>query len=218
MEFLCIDKIYPEFNIWEQFIKDYFLEALELDSLKNSHPIQVVVGHPSTISSIFDAISYDKGSSVIRMLNNYLGDQDFKKGMNLYLTRHQYGNAETEDLWAALSEASGKPVDKIMPTWTKQMGFPIISVKKIIQQGDEKVITMSYSKFWSDPKLKCSSIDSKWIIPLTVRKQSAPKEVASFSLVEEEPGKEFEITVPATAQEWVKVRSIRIGNSRNYSV
>jgi puromycin-sensitive aminopeptidase len=205
MEFLCVDKIFPEYCIWEQFVKDYYFEALELDCLRNSHPIQVSVDHPSTISSIFDSISYDKGSSVIRMLNNYLGDDTFKKGMNLYLTRHQYDNAETQDLWAALGEASGKPVSKIMSTWTKQMGFPLITVNKVTQVGDEKVLSLSYDKYWSCPKLKAKGSDFKWIIPLTVRKQSDPTGVATFSLVDEEPQKEFEVRVPASEKEWIKV-------------
>lgn len=63
--------------------------ALELDCLKNSHPIEVPVGHPSEIDEIFDDISYNKGASVIRMLHRYIGDDDFRKGMNIYLTRHQ---------------------------------------------------------------------------------------------------------------------------------
>lgn len=63
--------------------------ALELDCLKNSHPIEVPVGHPSEIDEIFDDISYNKGASVIRMLHKYIGDDDFRKGMNIYLTRHQ---------------------------------------------------------------------------------------------------------------------------------
>lgn len=66
-----------------------FCRALELDCLKNSHPIEVPVGHPSEIDEIFDDISYNKGASVIRMLHRYIGDDDFRKGMNIYLTRHQ---------------------------------------------------------------------------------------------------------------------------------
>ena len=86
------------------------MSALSLDALHNSHPIEVPVGHPSEIDEIFDDISYSKGASVIRMLHRYLGDADFRKGMALYLNRHAYKNTQTEDLWAALAEVSGKPV------------------------------------------------------------------------------------------------------------
>lgn len=86
------------------------MSALALDALHSSHPIEVPVGHPSEIDEIFDDISYSKGASVIRMLHRYLGDADFRKGMSLYLNRFKYQNTQTEDLWSALGEASGKPV------------------------------------------------------------------------------------------------------------
>lgn len=97
-----------------------YTRALELDCLKNSHPIEVPVGHPDEIDEIFDEISYAKGASVIRMLHHFIGDADFRKGMNIYLTRHQYKNTHTEDLWVALEEASSKPVANVMSTWIKQ--------------------------------------------------------------------------------------------------
>ncbi len=99
----------------------YYCKALELDSLENSHPIEVPVNDPSEIDEIFDEISYDKGASIIRMLYNYIGEDDFRKGMHLYLTKYQYDNACTNDLWAALGEASGKPIEAVMGTWTRQM-------------------------------------------------------------------------------------------------
>lgn len=121
VEYLCVDNLFPEFDIWTQFVTATYIRALELDCLENSHPIEVPVGHPSEIDEIFDDISYNKGACIIRMLHDYIGDADFRRGMNLYLTRHQYKNAFTEDLWAALEEASGKPVGAVMGTWTKQM-------------------------------------------------------------------------------------------------
>ena len=69
-----MDNLFPKFNIWTQFVADTFLEALELDGLDNSHPIEVPVGHPSEVDEIFDDISYAKGASVIRMLHNYIGN------------------------------------------------------------------------------------------------------------------------------------------------
>ena len=77
IEFLCVDHLFPEFNIWTQFVTDCLMPALELDSLHNSHPIEVPVGHPSEIDEIFDTISYCKGASVIRMLHHFVGDEVF---------------------------------------------------------------------------------------------------------------------------------------------
>ena len=73
MENLTTDALYPEYKIWEQFVPGTLLEALELDALKSSHPIEVEVGHPSEVDEIFDNISYNKGASVIRMLYNWIG-------------------------------------------------------------------------------------------------------------------------------------------------
>ena len=146
MEYLCVDHLFPEYEIWSQFVTDSYIPALELDALHNSHPIEVQVGHPSEIDEIFDDISYFKGSAVIRMLHHFIGDevffhnfceklilfyfysQLFRKGINLYLSRHSYKNTITDDLWAALEEVSSKPVGALMSNWTKQKGFPLISV------------------------------------------------------------------------------------------
>lgn len=128
-QFLVTDYLFPEYNIWSQFVNTYFLAALELDSLRNSHSIEVAVHNPSEINQIFDAITYNKGASIIRMLFHFIGNEKFREGMSLYLKRYQYGNTSTEDLWNALEEASKEPVAKIMSTWTKQMGFPLIKVE-----------------------------------------------------------------------------------------
>ena len=128
IEYLAVDHLFPEWEIWTQFVFSDFGRALSLDSLRHSHPIEVEVRHPSEISEIFDAISYSKGASVIRMLASYVGEDDFRRGLQVYLRRHQYGNASTEDLWQALAEESGKPVKAVMDTWTKQSGYPVLSV------------------------------------------------------------------------------------------
>ncbi len=74
VESLCVDHLFPEFKIWTQFVTDTSTPALDLDSLKNSHPIEVPIGHPDEIDEIFDDISYHKGAAIIRMLHNYIGD------------------------------------------------------------------------------------------------------------------------------------------------
>ena len=75
MEYLCVDHLLPEYQIWMQYVSHTFLPALELDALHNSHPIEVPIGHPSEVNEIFDEISYNKGSAVIRMLHRFIGDE-----------------------------------------------------------------------------------------------------------------------------------------------
>lgn len=87
MEYLCIDNIYPEWEIFDEFIGSALYNALNLDAMDSSHAIEVPVGHPSEIDEIFDAISYCKGASVIRMLYHWIGDANFRKGMHNYLKK-----------------------------------------------------------------------------------------------------------------------------------
>nr|CAB3456894.1 unnamed protein product [Digitaria exilis] len=128
MSHLAVDSFFPQWNIWTQFLDDT-TAGLKLDSLEESHPIEVEIHHASEVDEIFDAISYDKGASVIRMLQNYLGAERFQKALASYIRKFAYSNAKTEDLWAVLEEKSGEPVKNLMTTWTKQQGYPVINAK-----------------------------------------------------------------------------------------
>lgn len=130
IEFLAVDHLFPDWDMWTQFIAGEQQAALRLDALENTHPIEVPINHPDEIRSIFDAISYQKGASVIHMLYGYLGEKDFRDGLRGYLKTHAYGNTATVDLWTALEKASGKPVKSFMHAWTSQPGFPIVSVSE----------------------------------------------------------------------------------------
>lgn len=119
---------YPEWKVWESYVTDNLQSAMALDSLRSSHPIEVPVKRADEINQIFDAISYSKGSCVLRMISTYVGEDTFMEGVRRYLKKHAYGNTRTDDLWAALSEASGKKIDEVMTTWTKKVGFPVVTV------------------------------------------------------------------------------------------
>ncbi len=168
IEYLAIDYIFPEWDIWLQFVATEAGEAFELDSLKNTHPIEVTVGHPAEISEIFDKVSYAKGATVLRMLMSYLGEKVFQKGLQHYLSKHAYGNARTEDLWEALGEISGKPVSKIMENWTQKPGHPLISVRDKAKSGKLQLIQ---SRFFSSPISKKQTKDTTiWSIPVRAGK------------------------------------------------
>ncbi|XP_011304312.1 puromycin-sensitive aminopeptidase isoform X2 [Fopius arisanus] len=206
VEFLCVAHLFPEYDIWTQFVTDTYIKALELDGLKNSHPIEVPVGHPSEIDEIFDDISYNKGASVIRMLHSYIGDDDFRKGMNIYLKRYSYNNAETEDLWAALEEASNKPIRAVMSTWTKQMGFPVLKVDQR-QDGNDRILSLSQERFLADGSVDKEA--SLWMIPVSVSTSKSPGKVA-FNTVMSERSKEMVIK-DAPEGVWIKVNPGTIG-------
>jgi aminopeptidase 2 len=128
MSWYSCNEFYPEWKVWQTYVIDNLQGALSLDSLRSSHPIEVPVKRADEINQIFDAISYSKGSSVLRMISKYLGEDVFLQGVRNYIKKHAYGNTETGDLWAALADASGKPVQEVMDVWTKNVGFPVISV------------------------------------------------------------------------------------------
>ncbi|KAM3257102.1 hypothetical protein ACQJBY_049440 [Aegilops geniculata] len=157
MSHLAVDSFFPQWNIWTQFL-DSTTTALRLDSLEASHPIEVEIHHASEVDQIFDAISYDKGASVIRMLQSYLGAERFQKAMASYMKKYAYSNAKTEDLWAVLEKETGEPVKDLMTTWTKQKGYPVINAK--IKGND---IEIEQAQFLLDG----SSGSGMWIVPIT---------------------------------------------------
>ena len=112
--------------------------AFQLDSLRASHPIEVPVKNALEIDQIFDAISYLKGSSAIRMLSGHLGVETFLLGVSNYLKAHAYGNATTNDLWAALSDASGKDVNTFMVELPGSLRYMLCSFTYYRTHGFEK--------------------------------------------------------------------------------
>lgn len=207
MEFLCVDHIFPEFDIWSQFLIQCYSPALSLDSLNNSHPIEVPVKHPSEIDEIFDAISYQKGASVIRMLYTYIGDDNFRIGMKDYLNKFAYKNAATEDLWDSLEAASSKPVRKLMSGWTAQKGFPWLSVG-FAQDGDKVKLTLTQNKFAADGQVVPEESSMRWMIPVSAMTGSKSADLSSLCLLD---GDSSEVTVEGLGDSWIKLNPGTIG-------
>ncbi|XP_047051404.1 aminopeptidase M1-C-like [Lolium rigidum] len=154
---LAVDSFFPQWNIWTQFL-DSTTTALRLDSLEESHPIEVEIHHASEVDQIFDAISYEKGASVIRMLHSYLGADRFQKALASYIKKYAYSNAKTEDLWAVFEKETGEPVKDLMTSWTKQKGYPVINAKL---KGND--MELEQAQFLLDG----SSGPGMWIVPIT---------------------------------------------------
>ena len=171
----AVDHQFPEWDAWTQYVADDYLSALNMDSLHNTHPIEIDVKNPYEIRETFDAITYAKGSVVNRMLEAYLGE-DFQKGLRLYLKRHAYKNASTQDLWQALEEASGKPVRDIIARYTKQPGYPVVFVKgnwnSAEARGQALKLKLEQKRFLAD-----GGKDSKnllWKIPVGISTRNFP--------------------------------------------
>ena len=144
MSWYSCNEFYPEWKVWESFVIDTLQGALGLDGLRSSHPVEVPVHRAEDINQIFDSISYSKGSAVLRMISKYLGEETFIEGVRRYIKKHAWGNTQTGDLWEALSDASGKDVQHVMEVWTKEVGYPVITVS---ENTSDSSITVKQNRF-----------------------------------------------------------------------
>ena len=142
--------------------------TLNVDSLANTRPIHQAAETPAEIQELFDGIAYGKAASVLRMLEAYLGEETFRAGVNAYLQQHQYANATADDFWETQAKTSKKPVDKIMPTWVKQAGVPIINVKAQCS-GNSTNVTLTQQRYYFDRSKFEAANDQLWQIPLCVK-------------------------------------------------
>lgn len=179
MEFDATNQLFPEWRVWDKYVQDVLLgSAFVKDAMLSSHPIEVVVNHPSEADEIFDAISYDKGSAVVRMLSDFLGRDVFLRGVHNYLTKFSYKNTTSEDLWAALEEASGLKITQMADSWTKQMGYPLITV----QEGEDGKHVLVQERFFADISLKPDDDSSLWDVPLTVASSDDPASIKRIGI------------------------------------
>lgn len=191
-----MDHVHPEWNIIDQFIVIAVQDTLQLDGLASSHPVRIPVEDPQKIGEIFDAISYKKGASILLMLHYYLGNEVFRDGLKRYLTKHAYANAETDDLWNAMTEANkaaGKTMDvgKIMNTFTLQMGYPVVTITAT-ETPNTYQATQDRFLYYKDPKANYSSsqYNYKWVIPFTYytgsRKSNNPPTDTMSKIIDKE--------------------------------
>lgn len=167
MEYIAVDALHPEWDIWLDFATGETPAALRRDSLEGVQPVQLDVHHPDEISTLFDgAIVYAKGARLLRMLQHYIGDEAFQLGLKAYFAKHAYGNTEGDDLWQALSAASGKDITAFMNTWISQSGYPVVSAA---QEGD--TLTLSQEQFFVGPH---ETSDKLWPIPLNASSSNVP--------------------------------------------
>ena len=155
----------PEWNIWPA------QGPLSVDALKSTRPIHASakeVNTPAQIGTLFDGIAYGKTAAVLRMLESWLGEEPFRKGVNSYLEQHAYGNTSAADFWNAMAKASGKPVDKVMPTWVEQAGTPMLGVK-VQCTGNQTTVELSQTRFFNDPELLKQGSPELWQIPVCIK-------------------------------------------------
>jgi len=158
--------------------------TLNTDSLANTRPIHQAAETPGQIMELFDGIAYGKAASVLRMLESYLGEETFRAGVNAYIQKHQYANATAHDFWEAQAKTSKKPVDQIMPTFVKQAGAPIISVKSQCS-GNSTTVTLDQRRYYYDREKFQAPNDELWQVPLCMKSSTGAQKCELLTKKEE---------------------------------
>jgi puromycin-sensitive aminopeptidase len=168
MEIAACNAYAPDWHRWTSFGLERSA-AFETDSLSSTRSVEYEVRSPADCEGMFDVLTYQKGGALLRMLEQYLGDERFREGVSHYLRTHAYGNTDTGDLWDAIEHTSGEPVRRIMDSWIWQPGYPLVSARV---DGDQLVLDQR--RFAFDPEI---ASDSLWAIPISVRQGDADARV-----------------------------------------
>ena len=169
-EVSCVAKFRPEWERWTSFAL-YRSMAQQVDALHSTRPIEFPVISPADANGMFDVLTYEKGAAVLRMLEQYLGEEPFRLGVKHYLESHAFANAETTDLWDAIEESTGAPVRKLMDGWILQGGFPLVSVTASTSDSGISSVTLSQAPFTylaNEPGAKT------WDVPVLYRSIGGP--------------------------------------------
>jgi puromycin-sensitive aminopeptidase len=164
MEMLAVDAWKPQWQRWTTFGVSRSA-ALTVDGLRSTRPIEFPVAAPRDAEAMFDVLTYEKGASVLRMLEQYVGAEVFRSGVRKYLGRHAFGNTETADLWTALGEAAGLPIPEVMDGWVFRPGYPLVSAS--LQGGQ---LVLSQRRFtYLPPEPGDAGTGQRWQVPVQVR-------------------------------------------------
>jgi len=169
MEMKAVEAFRPDWEVWAGFTASR-AAAMDIDALAASRPIEYPVITPADAESMFDLLTYEKGAAVVRMLEQFLGEDVFQEGVRRYLTTNLYGNTDNGDLWTALEEASGQPVEDLMANWIFRSGYPLV---KAVSSTDGSNWTFSQRPFrYLTPHDPDASI---WQVPLRIRTAAGEK-------------------------------------------
>lgn len=158
MEYVAVDRVEPEFNIWESYFTGDVAVAMRRDALSGVQSVKQSVSHPDEIQTLFDgAIVYAKGARLMYMLMNYMGESNFRKGLRDYFTKYAYGNTVGEDLWESMNMYAIFDIKELMEGWVSKPGYPVVSIKV----GGSS-INLQQGRFAIDR----DDVDDTWSVPL----------------------------------------------------
>ena len=181
MEMLAVDAWKPEWKRWDSFGVSR-AAAFSVDGLRSTRPIEYPVQAPKDADAMFDVLTYEKGASVLRMLEQHIGPTVFRDGVRDYLHAHAYGNADTNDLWVSLGKIAKQPVPELMNGWIFQPGFPLVTAT--VSPSSELTIRQQRFSYLNDDQSSPSQ-DQRWQIPLQMRITAGGKTNTSRMLLTE---------------------------------
>ncbi len=175
MERKTADAFRPDWDAWTAAVAGR-AEALEVDGLASTRPVEHPVVAPSDAEDMFDVLTYEKGAGVLRMLEAYIGEDTFRRGITHYLSSHAYSNADTAELWDALEAESGQPVRSTMEGWILQPGHPIVTARR---GSDPSSVALRQARFSYS-----GNLEGTWRVPLVLRASVAGEVVERRVLLE----------------------------------
>jgi len=197
MATMCSDHFNADWGRWNQFSLERSM-AFDVDSLANTRPIEFEVLSPVDAEGMFDLLTYEKGGSVLRMLEQYLGEEEFRDGIRFYLNKHQYKNTETNDLWDAIEHVTQQPARRIMDSWIFQRGYPMVSASV---SDDGSTVTLEQDRFmYTEPE---TADETTWSVPVVLKVGSGPNVTEIRHLLEE---KTSQVKLDSSA-DWVAVNA-----------
>jgi puromycin-sensitive aminopeptidase len=172
MAYKIVDDWRPSWRIWMDFEAGKGA-ALALDALVSAHPIRADVANAEEAGESFDAITYEKGGAVLRMVEGYLGADRFRDGIRLYMRRHRERNATADDLWGALGETSGEPILDLANGWIRQTGYPVVDLSLADEEGAGVIVTLRQRRFFAEPGAAAGQPATRWLVPIVLRFRDA---------------------------------------------
>uniref|UniRef100_A0A914WDA4 Aminopeptidase n=1 Tax=Plectus sambesii TaxID=2011161 RepID=A0A914WDA4_9BILA len=203
IEYFVTDRIFPDWKLMDQFYVENLLPGLFLDGMTTSHAISVPVHDPAEIGGIFDAISYQKGASIIRMFMGLSGEEPFKLGLQEYLEHYKYQNAEGSDLWEILQKHIPSMGDvsliDVATAWTTQVGYPLVQAR--LENSGTTLVIFNQTRFLSliDERTD-DRMAHKWPIPIIYKTDSTMQSKTVW--MKGNNGRNLNVILPTPAK-WV---------------
>jgi len=151
---------HPDWGTWDQFLHIQTGSAMVRDGLIATFPIEIPSGEHVVINSSTAPIIYNKGASMLRMIEGYIGPDRYQQGVRTYLSRHAYGCAESHDLWEAFEDASAEPITDMVQSWIGQPGYPLITAQR---SGGKLALAQHRFTYLAQES------DQTWMVPVVLK-------------------------------------------------